>query len=288
MQVIREFDPWDGKLCTCPDKYSLNPYTGCDHRCIYCYATYIPNFFRPRRKKDLDERVEKDLDKVPENSLISLSNSSDPYLKMDRKFEDTRKCLKVLKDKGMKILIVTKGVHVKRDLDILKEGDSAMTVSLCTLKDEIKDRLEPNAPSPEKRLETIEYLVQEGIPVGVRFDPIFPELTEGEIPEMIKRIGETGAKHVVSSTLKVRGDSWKRLKLAFPERAEELEEEYFEDGEKVGNSRYLPEEKRLEILKRVAEECEEEGLNFSTCREGLPSLTTSDSCDGSHLIEGED
>jgi len=231
------------------------------------------------------ERVKKDLKKIPESSLISLSNSSDPYLKMDKEYKDTRRCLKVLKKNGMKILVVTKGVHVKRDIDILKRADCAVTVSLCTIDEEVKKKLEPNAPSPKKRLEIIRQLVKEDIPTGVRFDPIFPELTEQEIPEIVKKISETGAKHVVSSTLKLRGDSWKKLKLAFPEKAQELEKEYFKEGEKIDNSRYLPEEKRLHILKKVVEECEEEGLSFGTCREGFPSLTTPNSCDGSHLFE---
>ncbi len=284
MEVIREFDPWDSEMCTCPDKYSLNPYTGCDHRCIYCYATYIPNFFQPRRKKDLVECVQKDLKKIPEGSLISLSNSSDPYLKMDKEYKDTRRCLKVLKKNGMKILVVTKGVHVKRDIDILKRTDSAVTISLCTLDEEVKKKLEPNAPSPEKRLETIEYLVREGIPAGVRFDPIFPELTEEEIPEMVEKISETGVEHVISSTFKPRRDSWKRFKLAFPDLADDLEELYFEKGKKIDNSYYLLREKRANILKKVSRECEKHGIFFSTCREGLLELTTSDSCDGSHLI----
>ncbi len=285
MQVIREFDPWDGELCTCPDKYSLNPYTGCDHRCIYCYATYIPNFFRPRRKKDLVERVQKDLEKIPEGSLISLSNSSDPYLKMDKKYKDTRRCLKVLKKNGMKILIVTKGVHVKRDIDILKRADCTVTISLCTLDEEVKKKLEPNALSTRKRLELVESLSKKGISVGVRFDPIFPQLTESEINRVVKKVNEAGAEHVVSSTFKPRGDSWKRIELAFPEVADDVEKLYFEEGKKIDNSYYLPKEKRKEILGKVAKECEKNEIPFASCREGLATLTTSESCDGSHLFK---
>ncbi|MFW6048428.1 MAG: radical SAM protein [Candidatus Natronoplasma sp.] len=284
MDVVRKFDPWDGELCTCPDKYSLNPYTGCGHRCIYCYSTYIPNFYEPRRKKDIVERVKKDLQKIPEGSLVSLSNSSDPYLPLDREYEDTRRCLKALEDEGMKVLIVTKGVHLKRDIDILKEMDAAMTVSICTLKDELKKKLEPNAPSGHERLSLVETLVEEGIPVGVRLDPIFPHLTEDEIPRIVKKASEAGAEHIVSSSFKARGDSWKRFKFAFPETAKKLEELYFEKGEKIDNSYYLPKEERKAILGKVAEECEEHGIPFATCREALPTLTTSHSCDGSHLM----
>ncbi|MBS3790231.1 MAG: radical SAM protein [Candidatus Thermoplasmatota archaeon] len=284
MDVIRKFDPWDGELCTCPEKYSLNPYTGCGHRCIYCYSTYIPNFFESRRKKDIVDRVKKDLQKIPKGSLVSLSNSSDPYLPMDRKYEDTRRCLEALKDGRMKVLVVTKGVHLKRDIDILKEMDAAVTISICTLKDEIKQKLEPNAPTGQKRLDLVKSLSKEDIPVGIRFDPIFPYLTEDEIPRIVEKANEAGAEHIVSSTFKARGDSWKRFKLGFPDTAKKLKELYFEKGEKIDNSYYLPEGKRKEILGKVAEECEEHGIPFATCREGLPTLTTSQSCDGSHLM----
>jgi len=284
MDVIREFDPWDGELCTCPDKYSLNPYTGCGHRCIYCYSTYIPDFFEPRRKENIVERVKRDLKKIPEGSLISLSNSSDPYLPMDKEYEDTRRCLEVLKENSMKVLIVTKGVHVTRDIDLLKSMDAAVTVSICTLKEEIKEKLEPNTPSPEKRLELVKQLAKEEIPVGIRFDPIFPDLTEDEISDIVQEAKEAGAQHIVSSTFKPRGDSWKRFKLAFPKVTNEVEDLYFKKGEKIDNSWYLLKEKRKEILEKVAEECERYDLFFATCREGFSSLTTSSSCDGSHLI----
>lgn len=285
MDVIREFDPWDGELCTCPKKYSLNPYTGCGHRCIYCYSTYIPNFFEPRRKKNVVERVKKDLQKIPKGSIISLSNSSDPYVPMDKEYKDTREILKILKEQEMKVLIVTKGVHLKRDIDILKDMDSVLTVSISTLKEDLQEKLEPNAPSPRKRLELVESLAEEEISVGVRFDPIFPQLTENEVNRVVKKVNEAGAEHLVSSTFKPRGDSWKRFKLAFPEVAGDLEELYFEEGKKINNSYYLPEKKRKEILGKVAEECEENDIHFSTCREGLPALTTSDSCDGSHILK---
>lgn len=285
MEVIREFDPWESEMCTCPDKYSLNPYTGCGHRCIYCYATYIPNFFEPRRKEDLVERMEKDLQKIPKGSLISISNSSDPYLPMDKKYKDTRECLNLLKGREMRTLVVTKGIHVKRDIDILKEMDVAVTVSLCTLKDKVKKKLEPNAPSPQKRLDLVKTLAAEGIPVGIRFDPIFPELTEDEIPAVVKEVDKARAEHIVSSTFKVRRDGWNRFKIAFSEVAEDLEALYFEKGKKIGNSHYLPKEKRMSILEKVAKECEDHGITFATCREGLPTLSDADSCDGSHLIK---
>ena len=89
-QIIRPFDPWGSSYCTCPKKFSLDPYTGCAHQCIYCYATsYIPNFYSPRKKKDLLKKVFKDCQKIPENSLISIANSSDPYQPFEEKYQES-------------------------------------------------------------------------------------------------------------------------------------------------------------------------------------------------------
>jgi DNA repair photolyase len=98
-QIIKPFDPWGSPYCTCPKKFSFDPYTGCVHRCIYCYATsYIPNFYFPRRKRDLIKRVLKDCQKIPENFLISISNSSDPYQPLEEKYKEFRECLKIFQN----------------------------------------------------------------------------------------------------------------------------------------------------------------------------------------------
>lgn len=115
-----------------PKKYSLNPYTGCGHRCIYCYATYIPNFFQPRRKKNLVERIENDLERIPSESIISLSNSSDPYTPMDEEHQDTRDCLETMKGYNLGILLVTKSDLVLRDIDLLRNLKSAVTLTITT------------------------------------------------------------------------------------------------------------------------------------------------------------
>ncbi len=285
MEVVNKFDPWEGELCTCPEKYSLNPYTGCGHRCIYCYATYIPNFFKPRRKKNLIERVEKDFERPPPGSIISLSNSSDPYTPMDKKYKNTRKCLKTLKRHDLRIIIVTKSNLVLRDIDLLKELNVAVTFTITALEEEIYRRLEPNAPSPMKRLEAIEKLEEAGIPTGLRLDPIFPELTVEESRKIVREAVEAGVRHVVTSTFKPRRDGWNRFKEAFPRVAKKLKSLYFELGEKIDNSWYLPAKIRKHMVEAVKSECIEQGVDFATCREGFAEIKTSNSCDGSHLIE---
>jgi len=283
MYVIRPFDPWRSKICTCPEKYSLNPYTGCGHGCIYCYATYIPNFYQARRKKDLLKRIRKDLEKIPRGSIISISNSSDPYVPIDKKYEDTRKCLQLFGNYDFRILLITKSDLVLRDIDVLQNLKSAVTLTVTSLKKEIYSRLEPNAPEPEKRLKAIKELTKAGILTGIRFDPIFPYLTDDEIEEIVGRASEAGVKHIVTSTFKPRYNGWRRFEKAFPETAKSLKPLYFKEGEKIDNARYLPREIRENLMLRVKEECSKYGIPFATCREGF-GMNTSKSCDGSHLI----
>ena len=83
--ILRPFDPWKGQLCTCPPKLSLNPYTGCPHGCLYCYASsYIPRFAECRPKVDLLKRLARESSKIRPKTLVALSNSSDPYPPLEK------------------------------------------------------------------------------------------------------------------------------------------------------------------------------------------------------------
>jgi DNA repair photolyase len=285
MEIIKPFDPWKSPLCTCPQKYSFNPYTGCSHRCIYCYATYIPNFYLVRRKKNLIQRVKKDLEKIPKNSIISISNSSDPYLIEEEKYQDFKNCLQVFKNYDLRILIITKSDLILRDLDLLRELRVAATFTITSLDPKIYKKLEPFAPPPEKRLKAIEKLSKFGIKTGLRLDPIFLYSTDGEIKEIIKEAKSTGISHLVTSTFKPKRDSWLRFEKIFPKVAKKLKPLYFKKGERRGNCWYLPKEIRKEIIMRVKKECQKYKISFASCREGFPELHTSRSCDGSHLID---
>lgn len=280
---IRPFDPWRNRFCTCPPKYSLNPYTGCSHGCIYCYASsYIRNFFICRPKKNLIETLKREIEKIPGDSLLSLSNTSDPYPPMEFEKEITRECLKIIKNREIRLLIVTKSDIVGRDLDLLRDMKVAVTITITTLAH--SNRLEPAAPSPLRRLKALERLNKEGIPTGLRLDPIIPFINEVEIERILMLSKEKGISHVTLSTFKPRWDSWKRLITVFPEYRDKLAELYFRRGEKIGNSRYLPQSIREKILGHAVKVCESLGLTWSFCRENLDKFMISGSCDGSHLI----
>lgn len=281
MRVITEFDPWKSRICTCPRKYSFNPYTGCAHHCIYCYSTYIPDFYRLRQKKMLLPRLERDLRTLPENALISMSNSSDPYPPVEKELELTRKAVEMISERNLRLLVVTKSDTVVRDADILERMRSAVSVTITTLSSETASVLEPDAPAPYKRIKALRKIKNSGIPAILRLDPVIPLINDHEIEKLLEKA--SFVDHVVSSTLKLRGDSYRRMIAAFPELKEKLREMYFREGEKLGNSWYMKKEIRKKILQRVAEKCEELEISYGFCREGL--FFKSRSCDGSHLIQ---
>lgn len=281
MYYIKEFDPWSSSLCTCPSKYSLNPYTGCNHSCIYCYITsYIPNAFHVRIKKDLLKKLNEDIKNIDKNRIISLSNSSDPYPTVEKELMVTRKILGILTQNQIKYQIITKSDLVLRDLDILKKSRCCVAITITTLKCDIARKLEPNAPSPTKRIKALEKLHHDGIPVIARIDPIIPFLNDKEIEPLIKKV--SFVDHVVVSTFKPRVDSWKRFSSVFPNTAKMLWDYYFKKGEKVSNSWYLPKEVRLRLLRRIRRIVEDKGMSFGSCRENFYSYPC---CDGSYLIE---
>ncbi len=280
MNLITPFDPWKSKMCTCPEKYSFNPYTGCDHKCRYCYSTYIPNFYNARPKKRLLIRLEKELRNLPKNALISMSNSSDPYPPMETELEITRKSIELIREKNLRLMVITKSDIVLRDVDVIKNMRAVVAITVTTLDEEISGKLEPFAPKPKKRIDALKKLKKSGIPVILRLDPVIPLLTDDSIDDVLEK--SKFVDHVVTSTLKLRGDSYSRISESFPELKELYRELYFKKGEKIGGSWYLPKVIRDYLLSKVVNKCEELGLSYAFCREGAPFKAKS--CDGSHLI----
>lgn len=272
MNVITPFDPWKSKLCTCPPKFSFNPYTGCAHGCVYCYATYIPDFHRLRLKRNLFRRLEKDIQNLPKNALISMSNSSDPYPPVEREMRITRRCLEIMKDYDVRLLIVTKGDVFVRDIDLLSEMKVAVSVTITGC-----DEAEPFAPETERRIEAFKKLKDSGIPAILRFDPVMPLLNE----DKLWIIEKCEPDHVVTSTLKLRSDSFRRMVRVYG--MGEYRRLYLVDGERIRGYYYLKSELRRKMLWKVKNFCRDLGISCSFCREGLSF--DAKSCDGSHLIE---
>uniref|UniRef100_A0A7C2ZRK0 Radical SAM protein n=1 Tax=Ignisphaera aggregans TaxID=334771 RepID=A0A7C2ZRK0_9CREN len=294
LHVVKPFDPWRSPLCTCPVKWVVHPYTGCSHGCLYCYATsYIPRHSIVRPKTNFLSRLAKDIPKLPRGALIELSSSSDPYPPVESRYCLTRNALRLLLTNGFRVLIVTKGSVVLRDIDLLTSYRDrvAVSITITTPSDRIASLIEPGAPPSSERLRVVERLAHSGVNVVVRLDPVIPYINDDyeELRRLVKMVSNAGAKQITTSTLKARADSIKRLCIAFPHIKDRLLELYSKDmSEYIHGYRYLRRGIRFYYMKMLKELVEEEGLVFGTCREGFPYLNTPGfSCDGSTFtLEG--
>ncbi|HIQ23480.1 MAG TPA: radical SAM protein [Pyrodictium delaneyi] len=284
--LVRVFDPWRSSLCTCPLKYSLNPYTGCSHFCLYCYATSYIGLRKSMPKKDYRERLLLDINKIDPRYHIDISTSSDPYPPEEEQHRTTRWTLEQLLPRGFRVLIVTKGALVARDADILSRGNAAVTVTITTMDRTLATKLEPGASSPKDRVKALERLNEAGVPIGLRLDPVFPLLTDDEhsIREVLEAATAAGVRFVVTSVYKARPDNLRRVLSAFPELEEKYNKIYRARGERISGYWYPELGLRIKILEKVRTIALQLGLEFATCREGLQHLNTAPSCDGSHLI----
>ena len=269
-------------MCTCPPKLTLNPYTGCDHGCLYCYASsYVRNFADCRPKKELIARLKREAG-VLNGEIVTVSNSSDPYPNVEAATGLTRSCLEILSRSNCRLQIVSKSNLVARDIDLLRRVQSMVAITITTDDDDLAKVIEPHAPPPSGRLKAVEKLVQEGLPVAVRIDPIIPFVNDS--PEtLVRRVASLGVRHVTSSTYKVRMDNWKRLSALLPTVTDRLKLLYFDRGNRMHGYYYLQSDLRFHLMKHIRTLAVKHGMRFGTCREGLSELNTG-VCDGSWML----
>jgi DNA repair photolyase len=188
--------------------YSINPYRGCEHGCIYCYARPTHEYLgfsagldfetKIMVKRDAPELLEKEfLKKSWEPQSVFFSGNTDCYQPAEKKLEITRKCLGIFLKFQNPVSIITKNALVQRDIDILKKLSALnlvrVVISITTLKKELQRKMEPRTSSPSMRLKTIEFLRNNGISTAVNVAPIIPGLTDEEIPSILKAASESGA-----------------------------------------------------------------------------------------------
>jgi DNA repair photolyase len=188
---------------------SLNPYRGCEHGCVYCYARPTHEWLGFSAGLDFETRilVKEDAPRLLEKVLsspnwqpqvIALSGVTDPYQPVERKLQLTRCCLAVLAAWRNPVAIVTKNALVTRDCDLLAElaqvNAAAVFISITTLDAQLARVMEPRASAPIRRLAAISSLAQAGIPVGVMVAPIIPGLTDHEIPAILSAAAQAGAR----------------------------------------------------------------------------------------------
>lgn len=190
--------------------YSINPYRGCEHGCVYCYARPSHEYLgfssgldfetKIMVKLDIASRLDRELSgRAWKPQTVVFSGNTDCYQPAERKLQLTRQCLEVFLKYRNPISLITKSALVQRDIDLLKalaRWDLVfVVVSITTLRQDLAKTMEPRAAAPIKRLETIEALAMNGIPVGVNVAPIIPGLTDPEIPSILEEAAKRGASH---------------------------------------------------------------------------------------------
>lgn len=188
--------------------YSMNPYQGCEHGCIYCYARNTHEYYGFSAGLDFESKiiVKKNAPRLLEQQLVNrnweavpiqLSGNTDCYQPLERTYRLTRGLLEVLLRYQNPVGIITKNSLILRDLDLLRTLAEQKLVhvyiSITTLDEHLRGLLEPRTASAAKRLHTVEELAKAGIPTGVMIAPIIPGLNHHEIPEIVKAAAERGA-----------------------------------------------------------------------------------------------
>lgn len=191
-----------------PFEASLNPYRGCEHGCIYCYARPTHEFLGFSAGLDFESRIMVKYDAAKklrralrnpkwEPKTVVMSGVTDCYQPIERKLEITRQCLEVFAEFRNPVGIITKNYLVTRDIDYLKElakYDAVhVTISVTTLDRQLARVMEPRTSQPHRRLQAIQKLAEAGIPVGVNVAPIVPGLTDHECVSILEAARDAGA-----------------------------------------------------------------------------------------------
>jgi DNA repair photolyase len=220
---------------------SINPYRGCEHGCIYCYARPTHSYLNLSPGIDFETRIVAKVNAAERlrealsargytPAALNIGSVTDAYQPAERRLRITRSVIEVLNEARHAFSIITKSSLVERDIDLIADAAranrAAVYVSITTLDPELARKLEPRATAPARRLRTIEALASAGIPVGVSVSPVIPFLNEPELERILKAAQAAGAASAFSIVLRLPWEvnplfqQW--LQQHVPERAERI------------------------------------------------------------------
>ncbi|KAA0005969.1 MAG: radical SAM protein [Thermoplasmata archaeon] len=239
--------------------YSLNPYRGCEHACLYCY---VPNVLSIPRKewgkfveirRNIPTILAKEL-KKKERGVIGLSTVTDPYQPVEKDYKLSRLCVEQIAKSDFPLDVQTKSDLIVRDIDVLKKVKEVVVgLTIPTLKDEERKILEPVAPPIDKRLKALEKLAREGIRNYVFFGPAYPSIELDEVKEIVECFVEHGANTIIVDDLHLKEGVWENIQRNLPR-----------DLERVYRRRLFDERKRYydRIFREVKKWCKEYDVGF--------------------------
>jgi len=245
-----------------PFRWGINTYRGCEHNCIYCNARYSHEYlelptgdfaYKIIVKDNAAEILDKELSKEKWNKkwTVNLSTVTDPYQPAESQFKITRNVLKVFLKHHNALLVTTKSDLIIRDLDILSEiaqtGFLNVVLTIPMLDEDLRKKMEPKAPSIQKRIEVLNKIHSAGITVGVTAIPLFPHISdrEGDLQKLIKTLAENGVDYVIIDTLNFREEARNRIMPFIKEQYPELVSKY----EKLYQKNYCDKEYTKPIRK---------------------------------------
>ena len=197
---------------------SINPYRGCEHGCIYCYARPTHSYLNLSPGIDFETRIVAKVNAAErlrqaftqrnyEPLLLNIGSATDAYQPVERRLRITRSVIEVLAEHRHPFSLITKSAGVERDIDLIApmaaQRLAAVYVSITTLDPQLARVLEPRAAAPERRLRTITALAQAGIPVGVSVSPVIPFLNEPELERILEAAAAAGATSAFSIVLRL-------------------------------------------------------------------------------------
>jgi DNA repair photolyase len=201
-----------------PFDRSINPYRGCEHGCVYCYARPSHAFLNLSPGLDFETRLiaRPGIAEVLDRELrrpsyqvapVAIGTNTDPYQPVERDYGIMRQVLQVLSDFRHPVWITTRGTIIERDIDLIAalaaQGLAVVSISITTLDEALARQMEPRAPAPKRRLQIIRRLAEAGIPVRVQVSPLIPALTDHELEAVMEAAKAAGARAANSIPLRL-------------------------------------------------------------------------------------
>ncbi|MEM1550053.1 MAG: radical SAM protein [Candidatus Methanomethylicia archaeon] len=279
----------------------LDPYQSCSHRCIYCFGRWYrtPESYDIKPIPNIIESFKRILKFLNRNNLkiipFRLSTLIDPFQNIEEDYRVSRKIINLCLNYDIPLIINTKAIlPLKSDyLNLLEKlnekGIVIVQISFSTLNDDIAKVLEPNTPPPISRLNMIEKLSSENIPVIVRLQPFIPGISDYEIEKSIEEFKYAGAKQIIVEVLRDEIENLKvYMELAYDKSIYENLDEWssYSPSVEVPSKIVRPSINwKIKIYSKIRELCVKYGLQFSTCKEGFYDYHTASNCCGMQFID---